>query len=329
MAEQLALSIRLPWHASALARLRTSFANGQVAHALLIHGEGGLHKRHLGRQIVQALLCQAPTGPIACGHCRGCLLYLSGNHPDAIEVHPLDSAVIKVDQIRDLSARLAMRPQVARRQVALLWPAEQMNAAAANALLKTLEEPSEDTHLLLLAERIGRLPATIRSRCQRLPLTSVEAGADWLASSAKVDLRQAQAALALSGGDPESALAMLEPAVWSAITALIRSLTDLAHRRINVNAFVAEHKTQSAALLQRWSRLLALAVQAEPMANEALAAWIGLTSRLEMSTLLPLATQVERARAWAGSGVREDLLIYDLAARWFEAFTAGRRKSAI
>jgi len=257
-------------------------------------------------------------------------LYLSGNHPDAIEVHPVESALIKVEQIRDLSARLAMRPQVARRQVALLWPAEQMNAAAANALLKTLEEPTEDTHLLLLAERIGRLPATIRSRCQRLPLVGVdEAGISWVASSAKVELRQAQAALALSGGDPESALAMLEPEVWKAIASLIRGLTDLAHRRTDVHAFAFEHKSQGAALLQRWSRLLSLAVQAEPTDNQALAAWISLTSRLEMSTLLPIATQVERARALAGSGVREDLLIFDLAARWIDAFTTAQgRKSA-
>ena len=77
------------------------------------------------------------------------------------------------DQIRALSERLSMRPQIGERQVALIFPAERMNSAAANALLKTLEEPTPDTHLLLVADRIGQLPATIRSRCQRLPVAPV------------------------------------------------------------------------------------------------------------------------------------------------------------
>ena len=96
----------------------------------------------------------------ACGHCHSCLLYQAGNHPDWTEIQPVESAFIRIDQIRELSGRLSMRLQIAQRQVALLWPAEQMNAAS-SMLLKTLEEPAADTHLLLVSDRAGRLSATI------------------------------------------------------------------------------------------------------------------------------------------------------------------------
>jgi DNA polymerase-3 subunit delta' len=317
-----------PWHAAAWQRLAAGAERGQIAHALLIHGEGGLHKLQLGRQIGQGLLCEAPRSARACGHCRGCLLYLAGNHPDWVEVHPVDSAVIKIDQIRELSSRLSMRPQIAQRQVALVWPAEQMNSAAANALLKTLEEPAADTHLLLLADRIGRLPATIRSRCQRLPLVAHDDAAtvDAVAAIAAADAVRSRVALALAGGDPEMAIANLRPGIFGELSTLTQRLIDLARGALDPTAFAMVGKGEGALLLQRWSRLIALAVRGERLGSEPFDAWIDLTSRVEMSTLLPLATQLERARGLAGSGVREDLLIQDLAARWSQAFNHGERK---
>lgn len=321
----------LPWHAAAWRRIAAGAERGQIAHALLIHGEGGLHKLQLGRQIGQGLLCESPRAAMPCGQCRGCLLYLAGNHPDWVEVHPVDSAVIKIDQIRELSSRLSMRPQIARRQVALVWPAEQMNLAAANALLKTLEEPSADTHLLLLADRIGRLPATIRSRCQRLPLFAVDdvATVDAVGRLAGVDPVRARVALALAGNDPELAVDNLRPETWSALATVTRRLIDLAGGGLDATAFSAVGKGEGAALLQRWSRLIALGVRGDRLGSEPFDAWIDLTSRVEMSTLLPLATQLERARGLAGSGVREDLLIYDLAVRWSQVFNhEGRRRGA-
>lgn len=317
----------LPWHTAAWRRVATSLERGQLAHALLIHAEGGMHKLAFGRALAQGLLCADPRAGQPCAECRQCVLFVAGNHPDFVEVHPEESAVVKIDQVRELSARLAMRPQVAQRQVALLWPAEAMNVAAANALLKTLEEPAADTHLLLLAERVGRLPATIRSRCQRLPLARAE-GVEVVAQVARlaaVDDARAQAALVYSGGDPELALGVLEAAQWTALLGLLGKLGDLARGRLDAVAFHAAYRNEGPQLLQRWSRLIALVMRAEVVADGPFAAFVGLTSRFEMSTLLPLATQLERARALVGSGVREDLLILDLAARWSAAFQSGER----
>lgn len=316
-----------PWHAAAWQRVASSLARGQLAHALLVHAEGGMHKLEFGRTLARGLLCASPAAGLPCGDCRQCALLAAGNHPDYIEVQPVESAQIRIDQVRELSARLALRPQVAQRQVALLWPAEAMNVAAANALLKTLEEPAGDTHLLLLAERLGRLPATIRSRCQRLPLARVEGPAvvTEVARMAEVESARAQAALAYAGGDPEQALAVLAAEPWKALLALAQRLVDLARGHADAPGFAAAFRGDGPQLLQGWARLIALAVRGDELADGPFAAFVGLTSRLEMSTLLPLATQIERARALAGSGVREDLLIHDLAARWSAAFRTGER----
>ncbi len=117
----------------------------------------------------------------------------------------------------------------------------------------------------------------------------------------------------------------LHPDQWNAIATLVQRLTELARGGSDASSFVAAYRNDGGLLLQRWSRLIALAVRAEPLAAEPFDTYVALTSRLEMSTLLPLATQLERARGLAGSGVREDLLVYDLAARWIAAFNPGER----
>ena len=321
----------LPWHESPRKRFADSLARGQVAHALLVHGEGGLHKVHLARQLGQALLCQRPTSGSACGHCHSCLLYQAGNHPDWTEIQPVESAFIRIDQIRELSGRLSMRPQIAQRQVALLWPAEQMNAASSNALLKTLEEPAADTHLLLVSDRAGQLSATIRSRCQRMPIPGSKTSETVasVAQMAGVSTAQAQAALELSGGDPELGLHWLTPEHWSALVALAAQLVELAHGRLDAQTFAGSYRKEGVALLQRWSRLIALMLGSPQVEAGAFKPLVALAGAVQYTTLLPLATQLERARGMIGSGVREDLMVYDLALRWSEAFTTqGRRRES-
>ncbi len=320
-ATPLELSTRLSWHAPCFARFASSHVRDGVAHALLIHGEGGLHKLHLARQVGHALLCARPAADgHACGACKPCLLLRAGNHPDWIEVTPEDSAVIKIDQIRALSERLSKRPQIGDRQVALIFPAERMNVAAANALLKTLEEPVPDTHLLLVSDRIGKLSATIRSRCQRLPVVPVQSAevTAEVAALAGVDQARAHAALELGHGDPEAAQALLEASTWKEWVELAERLARLAAGAVSPGAFAALYAKDGTRLLQRWSALIAFGMRGASVGTPPLDALTGLTSRMEMSRLIPLATQLERARGLLGSGVREDLLVYDLSCRWAE-----------
>jgi DNA polymerase-3 subunit delta' len=312
-----------PWHAEVWRRFAGALARGQLAHGLLLHGEGGLHKHMLARTMAAALLCGARGDDgQACGRCRGCVLLAAGNHPDLVEVMPVDSAQIKVDQIRELSERLSKRPQIAQVQVAVIEPAERMNVAAANALLKTLEEPAGDTFLILVSDRLGRLPATIRSRCQRLGLAGTTAanGAEALARACGGDPDQAALALAVAGGDPELAESLLAPGAWAEWTGLREQLSDLARGHLPAVVFAQSAAKVAGPLLARWSRLIALAVRGLRTGDPAWDAFVGLTSAREMSSLLPFVTQLESSRAMLGSGVREDLMLVDLARAWQALF---------
>jgi DNA polymerase-3 subunit delta' len=190
-------------------------------HALLITGRRGLGKRLLALHFARALLCEAPLpSGEACGACPSCRYVGQGTHPDLQLIEPVtydDEGsrtpvdTINVDRVRELIAFSQLSPHRQRAKVGLIAPAEAMNAAAANALLKTLEEPSAGTFLLLVSDQPARLPATVLSRCRRLPAPEPDraAAAAWLAENgigeANPDLVIAQA-----GGAPLFALALAD-----------------------------------------------------------------------------------------------------------------------
>jgi DNA polymerase III subunit delta' len=156
----------------------------QHAHAYLLHGPAGIGKRALAERLMARLLCQAPAGLDACGQCKSCHLLAAGTHPDNFVLEPEEAdKAIKVDQVRTLVAFVVQTAQLAGRKVVLVEPAEAMNLNAANALLKSLEEPSGDTVLLLISHQPSRLLPTVKSRCvqQSCPLPSEADSLAWLA----------------------------------------------------------------------------------------------------------------------------------------------------
>ncbi|SMF94902.1 DNA polymerase-3 subunit delta' [Methylomagnum ishizawai] len=164
-----------PWLAGAWHILGAHLAAGRVPQALLILGAAGIGKTHLAGWFAQRLLCTAP-GEFGCGQCPACRLFLAGTHPDFLKVQPAEPGKgIGVDAIRHLTADLALKSQFEGYRVVVIAPAQAMNISAANALLKTLEEPAERTVMLLLSEAQAGLPATILSRCQRLPVALPDA----------------------------------------------------------------------------------------------------------------------------------------------------------
>lgn len=181
-----------PWQQRVYDAALTAHGEGRLAHALLLVGPARMGKLSVAEALAQRLLCSQP-GPDqhACGHCRACQLLAAGTHGDYRRVgfEPNDKGDklrndIVIDQIRALGQWFALTPQFGGAQVALIEPAEAMNTAAANALLKTLEEPASNRFLLLVSGQPGRLPATIRSRCQRLEFRqpSREEAIAWLRS---------------------------------------------------------------------------------------------------------------------------------------------------
>lgn len=181
------------WLEPAMARLREAKAAGRLGHGLLIHADPGCGGDWLATWIAQLLLCRREDAP--CGECTDCRQCASGQHPDLFGVHPTgESKQIRVDDVRALATGLSLTSHGAGHRVAQVAPADVMNAAAANALLKTLEEPPPDTLIVLVSAAPSRLPATIRSRCLRLRVTAPPRTAtlEWLARHGKTgELAQA------------------------------------------------------------------------------------------------------------------------------------------
>lgn len=175
----------LPWHLAQLGELGARFDAERLAHALLIAGRHLTGKSTFARALAAKVMCREP-GVTACGVCSECQLVTAGTHPDLLEIEPVESRQIKVDQIRSLLGWMRGTPQRGGYRVVVLRPAHAMNATSANALLKGLEEPGRDSLLLLVTDQPGRLLPTVRSRCQRVDLPAPESaeGLEWLHSTA-------------------------------------------------------------------------------------------------------------------------------------------------
>jgi DNA polymerase-3 subunit delta' len=205
-----------PWHRAAWDRLQAARRDGRLPHALLLGGPKGLGKDHFAGLFAGSLLCCSPVaGGLPCGDCRGCVLVRAGNHPDLRYCEPESDerpdrpSVIGIEQVRAMIDFAVLRPHQADYKIIIIRPADQMNVSAANALLKTLEEPPGETILILITAHPGILPATIRSRCQRLTfgLPDRESAAAWIAPRLVRSASDVSALLSLAGGAPFTALA--------------------------------------------------------------------------------------------------------------------------
>jgi DNA polymerase-3 subunit delta' len=209
----------LPWQQTAAREALA--ARASWPHALLIGGPRGIGKRTLALNFARSLLCESPRADgLACGVCPSCGYMAAGQHPDLQLVEPFaieDDGEVKlldaipVDRIRTLIDWAFVTSHRGRAKVAIIVPAESLNGAAANALLKTLEEPPADTFLLLVSHQPGRVPATLRSRCRRFVAPHAEAGVaqQWLKDQG---VAAPATVLAQAGGAPLLALAMADPA---------------------------------------------------------------------------------------------------------------------
>ena len=172
-------------HRPTITSLQTAAARQRLAHAYLFHGEDAIGKRTIAVCFAQALLCERPSEPNldACGVCRSCQQIEIRTHPDYFMIEPdreLATPQIKIEQIREIEQQILYRPLVGDHKVCIIDDADRLTTGAANALLKTLEEPPDHSLFLLITGRPASLPATIRSRCQSLrfatpPRTDVEA----------------------------------------------------------------------------------------------------------------------------------------------------------
>ncbi len=195
---------------SAVSILRNALVKGRLAHAYIFTGLEGVGKRSTALMLAKAMNCQSPPEPgDCCGRCPSCVKVDSQNHADVISVEP-QGELIKIDQIRDLQKRLRYRPMEGGRRACIIEAADRMNEAASNALLKTLEEPPEETHLFLITFRPHQLLPTIQSRCQwvKFKPLAAEQVVQILQREQSLDAEKASFFASLAGGSAGKALAL-------------------------------------------------------------------------------------------------------------------------
>jgi len=251
------------WHQDEFRHLAARKAG--LPHALLIHGPRGIGKLNFARALAQALLCESPlTNGDACGSCGACAWFANGGHPDFCQTEPARAseeesdnsekkATITVHQIRALAGFVNVSSQRGGVKAVVIHPAEALNANAANALLKSLEEPPPRTYFLLVSHRPHQLLPTIKSRCQKVALRAPDmpAAAAWLAEQG---IRDAELALAHVGSAPLLALELSGTEYWGARSAFLRHLTGN-----DIDVIAAAEATRDCpipdviAWLQKWS----------------------------------------------------------------------------
>ena len=228
--------------------LRRAWAGSRLAQAYCFTGPAGVGKRATAVALAQAVNCLSPvTGPSgaeapdACGACRACARIAAGQHPDVALIGPEEKTVITIDQIRGLAARASLRAYEGTVKVWILDPAHEMQEPAANAFLKTLEEPAAGSLFILVTAAFSALLPTIRSRCQEVRFTAL--GEEHLRTILERHGRNAEeaaASAAAAGGSAERALALdarelcavrarLVEDVWDALDSL-PALLDQAER---------------------------------------------------------------------------------------------------
>jgi DNA polymerase-3 subunit delta' len=309
-----------PWNEPVFESLKRRIDT--LPHALLVHGPRGVGKLALAERAAQLLLCEATDAARKpCGACEGCRWYLGGNHPDFRRVEPealapqaveteseegaparkgKPSLVIKIEQVRELADFLNIGSHRGRRRVALVHPAEAMNDAAANALLKGLEEPPAGAMFILVAHRPMRLLATIRSRCVAIPVPVPprQAALEWLLAQ---KLERPERWLAYAGGAPLRAL-------------------DYAAKAETLDRLLKSIEARGALLIDDREELEALAEALQKIAFDHALAAFGAAPKYATA---PVKASSAQARAWLAfarqMGTNRDLARHPLTPRLFAA----------
>ncbi len=302
-----------PWLLAVENEFADRLSGGRLAHALLLAGPAGTGKADLAGRFQAGALCLEGGYP-PCGTCRSCKLLKSGAHPDGhlltFEQHPKKDELrteLVIAQIRHLTGALQLTSTISRRKAAVIHPAEAMTRAAANALLKTLEEPPGDAVLILVSHQPSRLPATIRSRCQALDvrLPSRDEARDWLTSEAGVAPGEADLAVEAAAGSPLTAARMLEQGRSAAYRTVSTALDDLrAGRRAPAGA-LADMADTDPEVLWTWLSLRSAAETRRCLAEPRLARAY---ARLQM--------EADRNRNLLPTSVRKNLLLQDWLIQW-------------
>ncbi len=318
----------LPWQNTIWLRLQQMRDSGRLPHALLFSGPQGVGKELFAQLFAKSLLCQEPdSSGLPCGHCQPCHLLVSGVHPDFTNIAPdaeSKSGEILVDTIRGLAFSTTLTSTAGSHRIVLLRPAERMSNSAANAFLKTLEEPPLGTLMILISDRPSRLLPTIRSRCQLIGFATppAEQALPWL--EAQVNHGDPAMLLALAGGAPLRALELDDSVLLEQRDSLLTAFIALAEGRTDPVKVAADWAKQDLNMLFEWWSgwlidLLQLQAVEQPVTlfnKDRRETFKQLAERLDSGELQRNLQRLYRARQDVEANLNSQLLLESLTIDW-------------
>jgi DNA polymerase-3 subunit delta' len=326
------MSITYPWLEPYQKSVATIFKQGRLPHALLLTGRPGMGKNIFADFLAHLLLCEQPVeGASPCGRCSACTLFKAGSHPDYhyVSFEPdektgkLRKSII-VDQIRKLAGKLSLKSHAGGSKVAVIAPAGAMNINAANSLLKTLEEPSDNTVLILVSGQPGLLSATLRSRCQQFWIDVQDKGPvlQWL--SAQLDIREPELYLQLAENAPLEALRLAQQDAIESRRKHFAELVDILDGRAApltvALAWSKDEDMQAIQLLRDWLMdLLRIRMTGQTGAVRSLDVVDGLEAlagRLDSKIMFGQLDRINRTLQLAASGLNRQLMTEDILLAW-------------
>jgi len=317
-----------PWQKSVWDRMVQQVAQQHLPHALLLKGAEGSGLQSFALQLIHFLLCATPKNNMPCGTCRECHLLSVGSHPGLSIIKPepnkktgVMSKVIVVDQIRDVIDTINQTSFNAGRKILMISPCDVLNPAAANALLKSLEEPPPNTFFVLVSQNPSRLLATIRSRCQLvdLPLPKAAEAENWLKESI-AETAQRKYLLAISGNNPLLVLQWQENESIDSILQLGNELQQVSQGKISpLQLAAAWHKSGLLSRVILWWRWLAVELKSTIQKNTSQDLPVSTGQLLLfMQKLLAAKRQLE-----SSANPNEQLLLESLLIDWQQLNTSG------
>ncbi len=332
-----------PWQQKQWQILQEARRQDRLPHAILLTGPQGMGKGDFAEVLAQSLLCESPQAQGPCGECRYCQLYEAGSHPDINHIAPLEGKkAIAVDQVRGLAQYMSLTSQYEQYRVVIINPAEAMNINASNSLLKSLEEPSAKTVLILVAHRPAQLPATIRSRCQEISFAAASSvsGADsakqWLDGQLAGNTVDTDLLLALADQAPLRARDLAQQSQLSARSDMFQAFEQLSAMQLSPVAgakkLIDGGIDWAMQCLFAWlTDMVRLKSTANPpqLSNPDLSQGLTkLAAALPVKHLLMLQDELAQARQDLAGNVNANLVMESWFIKWQNCCRAAKRKIA-
>ena len=234
-----------PWQNTKWSKLIGQFNENRLSHAYLVTGTAGIGKFEFALKFARFLICSSPRSNHACGACKDCYLNTSLNHPDIQIVTPEDKdSVIKIDQVRKLTEFFSKTSHSGTLKISIINHAHLLNPSAANALLKTLEEPAGSSILFLCTNLPGQLKSTISSRCQKFPMgeASRKQTLDWLEDNVSTPFDSASLE-GLPQSRPLHVKELLESGTLETQEDFIKGFLKLLNREASIQSVLSDAQT--------------------------------------------------------------------------------------